>query len=106
SRGPSAPGTRRAPAAASGRRWRARRRSLRYEERHVVLVAVEPLLARLERADDGVARRAVVRGRVLVGARVAAADLAPLRAAAQVHPRGADRQAVLAAGDAVAALRG
>ena len=49
-------------------------------------------------------RRLVVAARVLVGRVVAAADLAALRAAAQMDPAAAHLQALRAAGDALAPL--
>src|SRR5436309_12275354 len=50
------------------------------------LVAVEPVLTRLEALDERVSRSRSVRGRVLHGRGVAAADVPALRAPAQVHP--------------------
>src|SRR4051812_36112007 len=81
-----------------------RRSRLRDPERDLVLVAPEPLLARLERAHDRVAGRVVVRGHVLVGRGVAAPDGPALRAAPQVHPGGADRHALRAAVHPLAAF--
>src|SRR5215831_6510571 len=66
-------------------------------ERELVLVAPEPVLARLERADDRVPGRVVVRSRVLVGRVVAAADLAAGHAFAEVHPPAARAQTLRAA---------
>src|SRR5690606_40318991 len=56
-----------------------------------------PALARLEAADQRVAGRAEVRGRVLGRRRVAAADVAALRAPAQVDPPAAHVVALAAA---------
>src|SRR5438067_12561801 len=61
------------------------RRSLQLE-RHVVRVAVVPVLARLERPDDGMARPAVVPGRVLARRVVAAPDVPAFLAHPQVDP--------------------
>ena len=73
------------------------RRGLAEGRRDLVDVAPQPVLAGLERADHGMSGRAVVARRVLVGARVAAGDVAAGHALAQMNPRRADRQAVGAA---------
>src|SRR5580704_1555631 len=88
------------------RRQRActRRSGTRKPEPDLVLVAPQPVLSGLERADHGVTGGRVVLGGVAVGAVVAAADRAALRAAAQVHPPRADREALRAAGNAFATL--
>jgi hypothetical protein len=71
----------------------------------VVYVAVAPVLAWLGGADDGVADIACVRGRMLAGGVVAAADVSARLAHAQVHPPTAAREALLAASDALGQLR-
>src|SRR5689334_612181 len=63
-----------------------RRRELRAVVGLLGLVAVEPVLTRLEALDERVSRSRSVRGRVLHGRGVAAADMPALRAPAQVHP--------------------
>ena len=60
-----------------------------------------PVLARLGRADHGVAGLVGVCGGVAVGRRVAAADVAAAGAHAQVQPAAAHAQAVLTARDRV-----
>ena len=68
-------------------------------EHELVLVAPGPVLPRLGRPDDRVARLSVVRGRVPVRAAVAAADLAADLAHPQVHPGIACSDALRAPGD-------
>jgi len=68
------------------------------DERHLVHVAPAPVFAWLERADQRVAARVMMGGRVAVGRVVAAADMAALQADAQVQPHASRAQAVLAAG--------
>src|SRR5690348_11121935 len=63
-----------------------RRRELRPVVGLLGFVAVEPVLAWLEAADERVARSRSVRARVLHGRRVATPDVPALRAPAQVHP--------------------
>src|SRR6185436_15806302 len=63
----------------------------------LVDVTPPPRLPRLERLDDRVLRAVVVLRRVLVLRRIAAADVAAAQAAAEVHPRVARLQALLAA---------
>src|SRR4051794_27745785 len=70
-------------------------------ERELVHVAPEPVLAGLGGPDDRVLALRVVRGGVTVRRVVAAADVPARRAHPQVHPRTADLQAILAAGDLV-----
>src|SRR5204863_5623180 len=69
-------------------------------EGELVHVAPQPVLARLERADDGMPRRRGVPRRVLVRAAVAAPHAAALGAAAKVHPSRSSREALGTAGDA------
>src|SRR3954464_918144 len=71
------------------------------DERHVVLVAVRPVLIGLGGGDDRMPRLVVVGGGGAVGGGVAAADLAAGAARAQVHPAVAGLQALLAALDVV-----
>src|SRR6185295_3351160 len=61
--------------------------------------APAPVLARLGRADDRMAGRGMVGGRVPAGRVVAAADVPALLAHAQVDPLHALREALLATGD-------
>src|SRR5438270_7401787 len=68
-------------------------------ERDLVHVTPAPVLTGLRGARDRMAVLARVLGRVPVRRRVAAADLPAGLAHAQVHPAGADLQALLAAGD-------
>src|SRR5690349_9117753 len=70
-------------------------------EGHVVGVAVRPVLAGLDRRHDRMTTRTDVLGGVAIGRGVAAADVAAGAAHPKVDPRGADRQAILAAGDAL-----
>src|SRR2546429_6839445 len=62
-----------------------RRRELRPLVGLLGFVAVKPVLTRLEAADERVARSRSVRGRVLHGRRVAAADVPALRARSEEH---------------------
>src|SRR5256885_9474614 len=66
-------------------------------ESDFVLDAPAPVLARLDRAQDGVVVLLGVTRRVAVRRAVAAADLPALLAHPQVHPRRSDLQAFLAA---------
>jgi hypothetical protein len=68
-------------------------------EHQLVRVAPAPVLARLDRADDRVPRRLVVRRRVFPLRVVAATDVAAGLAHPQVDPAHPQRQALLAAGD-------
>jgi hypothetical protein len=65
-------------------------------------VVIEPVLARFEALQYGVARGLVVGGRVLAGRVIATTDVAASRAAAQVQPpaRGRCRQALRATSSA------
>src|SRR5581483_11984607 len=69
------------------------------DERDLVDVAPAPVLARLRRAGDRVARLGRVTRGVAIRRGVAAADLPAGLAHPQVNPPGADLQALLAAGD-------
>src|SRR5262249_1726445 len=73
------------------------RRKLGALEVHLVDVAPAPVLASLQRLDDGVLRLVEVLRRVPVRARVAAAHVTAAEAQSQVHPASAHLQAVLAA---------
>src|SRR5690242_3487833 len=84
-------------AAPRGRSRAARSPALLDDERLVVDEAVRPVLSALHRRDDRMGALARVLGRVAVGRRVAAADLAAAATDAQVQPMAADRQTVLAA---------
>src|SRR5215216_3965117 len=64
-------------------------------------VAPAPVLARLDRADDRMIRRTMVRRRVAPGGVVAAAYVPARLAHAQVHPAPAGDEAFLAARDVV-----
>jgi hypothetical protein len=66
-------------------------------DEEVVDVAVAPILTRFEGADHRMLRRVIVLGRVAVLRIVAAADVAALKAEAQVDPGVAYREAVFAA---------
>src|SRR3954470_21355004 len=70
---------------------------LRGAERDLVDVTPAPVLAWLCGADDRVARLVLVRRRVPVRRRVAAADLSARHAHAQMNPAAADLEALLAA---------
>jgi hypothetical protein len=61
----------------------------------VVYIAVEPVFARLERADDRMKARAEMLGGVLVLGAVAASDVSAGLAHSQVHPGVAHLQAFL-----------
>jgi hypothetical protein len=69
------------------------------DECNLVDVAPAPVLAWLDRADDRVRRRMIVRGCVAVRGVVAAADVTTGEADAEVQPLAALEQAVLAAVD-------
>jgi hypothetical protein len=71
-------------------------------EEFVGAIVVEPVLARFEALQHGVARGLVVGGRVLAGRVIATTDVAAGRAAAQVQPpaRGRSRQALRATSSA------
>src|ERR1700761_6516916 len=75
----------------------------RRQRRSVVIrlavVVPEPVLARLEAPDDGVARTGVEAG-VLAGRAVAAPDMAACRATAQMEPPPVRREALDAPGTA------
>src|SRR5207244_6231994 len=77
-----------------------RRRELRAVQRLLGREVPEPVLAGLEAPDHRVAGLAEVGRRVLGRGGVAAADVAALRAAAQVHPPAAGLLALDAAGAA------
>src|SRR4051812_6798893 len=101
----------RARRALSRRRSAERRRrdprlaaDLRDAHRDLVDIAPRPVLARLQPAGGRVAVARRVRGRVLAGGVVAAADVAALEADARVEPRPAGREAVLAALDGLGQL--
>src|SRR6185503_5436205 len=66
-------------------------------EHELVDEAPAPGLAALQRAHDGVGRRAEVAGRVLARRVVAATDVPALEAHAQVHPLLAAREELAAA---------
>jgi transcription elongation factor GreA len=68
-------------------------------EHRLVHVTPAPVLAGLGRANDRVAGRVVVRGRVLAGRAVAAADVSAALAHPQVDPAHPLLQALLASGD-------
>jgi hypothetical protein len=59
-------------------------------------IAPAPVLARLERPDNRMTDLVKMRGRVLVGGAVAAADVTAGHAEPEVNPRAAHPQAVLA----------
>jgi hypothetical protein len=75
----------------------ARPHTLELEE-ELVLVAPEPVLARLKRADDRVVGLMKVPGRVLAGRVVTAADMPARLAHPQVNPYPTCLQALFAAG--------
>src|SRR6266567_8109582 len=77
-----------------------RRRELRPLVGFLGVVAVEPVLIRLEAADERMPGGRGVRGRVLHRRGVAAADVPALRAPAQVHPPAASGIALDAPGTA------
>ena len=68
-------------------------------EGELVHVAPEPVLVRLDRADDGMPGPSRMRRRMPVRRVVAAADPAAARAEAEVDPPAVDRETVLAPGD-------
>src|SRR5947209_2994827 len=82
----------------SGSRAGGRRLLVTQRERDLVVVAPQPTLARLERADNRMARSEMMRGRVAVRAVVAAADVTALGASPEVHPSATDGHAVRAHG--------
>ena len=69
------------------------------DEHDLVDRAPAPVLARLDRAQDGMPLRARVLRRMLVGRTVTAADLAAALTHPQVHPAGAGGEAFLGAFD-------
>src|SRR3954451_2992751 len=93
--------------AAEQRRWGDARLAVDLRDQHRGLVdeAPDPLLARLERADQGVLARGEVLRRVLVRRRVAAADVPARETETQVHPAVARLEAVDAAGHLLRQLR-
>src|ERR1043166_4966046 len=66
-------------------------------ERHVVDVAIAPVLAGLEAAHDGMSGLMKVPGRVAIGGIVATADVTALQTEPEVHPPVAGLQALFAA---------
>src|SRR3954447_24003809 len=93
--------------AAEQRRWGDARLAvdLRDEHRGLVYEAPDPLLARLQRADQRVLAAGEVLRRVLVRRRVAAADVPARETETQVHPAVARLEAVDAAGHLLRQLR-
>ena len=71
--------------------------SSRRSDVRLVHVTPAPIFAWLKRLHDRMVRRVVVLGRVLVLARVAAADVAALQTDAEMHPAIAGLQAIFAA---------
>src|SRR4051812_16418297 len=100
-RWPSGRNRRRAGALAAERRGRnaCMPGDVRDDECDIVEVAPAPVLARLQRVDDRVLRRMLVRGRVAVRGAVAAADVPAGEADAEVQPLAAAAQAIFAAVD-------
>src|SRR4051812_44099240 len=63
---------------------------------HLIDIAPAPILARLERLDDGMVRRAIVLGRVFVLRAVTTTDMPARLTQTQVYPRIARAQTVFA----------
>src|ERR1019366_8614729 len=69
-------------------------------ERHVIEVAVGPVLAGLDRGDDWMSALARMAGGVAIRRGIATPDMTAAATDPQTHPSATDRKAILAAGDA------